>query len=86
MYVGRVVRPGRAIAHLIPGWPTGIEIGWGANIGTETLAHKFGQYSYPTRCGRNFSAFIASLGGPPGNASSRAGDPLKEGEQPYGRP
>ena len=82
MYVGRVVRPGRAVATLIPGWSSGIEIGWGANIGTETLAARFHQYSYPTRCGRNFSAFIASLGGPPGHL----GASLENAANPFGRP
>jgi hypothetical protein len=66
IYVGRLVRPGRAVAHLIAGWSSGIEIGWAAGIGTETLAAKFHQYTYPTAWGRDFSAFIASLGGPPG--------------------
>ena len=82
IYVGRLVRPGRAVARLIPGWSSGIEMGWGANIGTETLAARFRQYSYPTRCGRNFSAFIASLGGPPGHL----GPSLEDAAHPFGRP
>jgi hypothetical protein len=64
--VGRVLQPGQAVAYLIPGWSTGIEIGWGAGIGTETLAAKLGEHTYPTAAGESFSAFIASLGGPPG--------------------
>ncbi|MGN6169970.1 MAG: hypothetical protein ACTHQQ_17645 [Solirubrobacteraceae bacterium] len=80
--VGRLVRPGRAVAHLIPGWSTGIEIGWGANIGTETLAAEFHQYSYPTRCGRNFSRFIESLGGPPGIAEAAS----TESNRLFGKP
>lgn len=66
IYVGRVLQPGQAVAYLIPGWPTGIEIGWGAGIGTATLAWKLGEHVYPTSAGENFSALIASLGGPPG--------------------
>jgi hypothetical protein len=66
IYVGRVLQPGQAVAYLIPGWPTGIEIGWGAGIGTATLAWKLGEHTYPTPSGESFSAFIASLGGPPG--------------------
>jgi hypothetical protein len=64
--VGRIVQAGQAVANLIPGWSTGIEIGWGAGIGTETLAAKLGEHTYPTAAGENFSALIASLGGPPG--------------------
>jgi hypothetical protein len=63
---GRRVRQGVAVVHLIRGWSTGIEIGWGANIGTETLARELGEYRYPTRCGQSFSNFVQSLGGPPG--------------------
>lgn len=66
IHVGKIVRPGRVVAHLIRGWSTGIEIGWGAGIGTETLAEKYHQYKFPTRCGKNFSAFVSRLGGPPG--------------------
>jgi peptidoglycan hydrolase-like protein with peptidoglycan-binding domain len=66
IYVGRVLQPGQTVAYLIPGWPTGIELGWGAGIGTESLARKLGELTYPTAEGENFSALIASLGGPPG--------------------
>jgi hypothetical protein len=64
--VGRIVRAGQPVAYLIPGWSTAIEIGWGAGIGTETYAAEHGQRTYPTPAGENFSALIASLGGPPG--------------------
>lgn len=64
--VGQVVQAGQAVAYLIPGWSTGIEIGWGAGIGTETLAEKLGERTFPTAAGESFSALIASLGGPPG--------------------
>lgn len=82
IHVGRLVRPGRVVAHLIRGWSTGIEIGWGANIGTETLAAEHHQYTYPTRCGRDFSAFVKSLGGPPGKAQGTS----MEAAVRYGRP
>jgi hypothetical protein len=64
--VGRVVGAGQAVASLIPGWSTGIEIGWAAGIGTETYAAAHGEHTYPTAAGESFSALIASLGGPPG--------------------
>jgi hypothetical protein len=71
--VGQAVRAGEAIATLIPDDPSGIEIGWGAGIGTETYAAQLGQWSHrndeesiPTGAGRSFSALIAALGGPPG--------------------
>lgn len=82
IHAGLLVRPGRVVAHLIPGWSSGIEIGWGANIGTETLAAEHHQYSYPTRCGKNFSNFIRSLGGPPGKPEGTS----MEAATRYGRP
>jgi len=67
--VGQVVRPGQAVATM----SGGIEIGWGAGIGTEALAMAQGQWSsyddshnVASPAGRNFSALIASLGGQPG--------------------
>lgn len=71
--VGESVRAGQAIARIIPDSSSGIEIGWGAGIGTETYAAEAGQWSprddadsIPSPAGRDFSALIASLGGPPG--------------------
>jgi hypothetical protein len=64
--VGQVVQAGQTVASLIPGWRTGIEIGWGSGVGTQPLAQKLGEGSFPTAAGESFSAFIASLGGPPG--------------------
>jgi hypothetical protein len=71
--VGQAVRAGQPIATLIDGYPAGIEIGWGAGFGTETLAAQRGEWSstndsdsIPTGTGRSFSAMIAALGGPPG--------------------
>jgi hypothetical protein len=69
LHVGQTVRPGQAIASITGG----IEIGWGANLGTETYAAAQGQWNpgadsgnVATPSGRSFSALIASLGGPPG--------------------
>jgi hypothetical protein len=71
--VGEVVSAGRPIATLIPGWSTGIEIGWGAGVGDKTYAALKGQWnadedadSVPTAAGKSFSALISALGGPPG--------------------
>ncbi len=64
--VGEVVQAGQAVAYLIPGWSSGIEIGWGSGVGTQPLAQKLGENSFPTAAGESFSALIASLGGPPG--------------------
>lgn len=71
--VGDTVAAGQAIATIIPGYPTGIEIGWGAGRGTKAYAKLAGQWSVSddrdniaTAAGKNFSALIAALGGPPG--------------------
>jgi murein DD-endopeptidase MepM/ murein hydrolase activator NlpD len=64
--VGQVVGAGQAVAYLIPGWSSGIELGWGSGIGTSTLAEQLGEHIFPTAAGESFSALIASLGAPPG--------------------
>jgi hypothetical protein len=73
LHVGQTVAPGQPIATIIPDWSTGIEIGWGAGVGTETYAANTTGWSAqddahdkPSDAGRSFSALIASLGGPPG--------------------
>jgi hypothetical protein len=73
LHVGETLDAGQPVAEIVPGSPTGIEIGWGAGIGTETLAMQLGQWkggddadSVPSASGESFSALIASLGGPPG--------------------
>jgi len=78
--VGENVAPGQPIASIIPGWSTGIELGWGAGTSTTTYAAKIHQWStasdednIPTAAGKSFSAVIASLGGPPGLVEG--GDP-----------
>ena len=71
--VGEQIAAGRPIATLIPGWSTGIEIGWGAGVQDKTYAAIKGQWnsdddaaSVPTAAGKSFSALISALGGPPG--------------------
>jgi murein DD-endopeptidase MepM/ murein hydrolase activator NlpD len=71
--VGQTVSAGQPIASIISGWPTGIELGWGAGISTATYAAETHQWSatsdqesVPSAAGKSFSALIASLGGPPG--------------------
>lgn len=73
LHLGETIAPGQPIATIIPTYPTGIEIGWGAGIGTKTYARLAGHWSaaddqenVPTVAGRSFSALIAGLGGPPG--------------------
>jgi hypothetical protein len=70
---GVTVSAGQVVATIIPHYPTGFEIGWGAGIGTKTYVAITSQWSaaddqdnIPTRAGKAFSALIGSLGGPPG--------------------
>jgi hypothetical protein len=71
--VGQSVHAGQKIAEIIAGDSNGIEIGWGAGVGTESYAMQQGQWqggddanSVPSPAGKDFSALIAELGGPPG--------------------
>jgi hypothetical protein len=71
--VRKIVRAGQAIAIIIPGWATGVEVGWGAGISTKTYAAQIGEWSsskdvdnVASAAGKSFSALIAALGGPPG--------------------
>jgi hypothetical protein len=71
--VGQTLRAGQPVAAIIPGDPSGIEVGWGAGSGTETYAAKLGEWSSaadndstPTAAGMSFSSLIQALGGPPG--------------------
>jgi hypothetical protein len=73
LHVGQVVSAGDTLASIIPMYPSGVEIGWGAGIGTKTYANVAGQWSpledresIATAAGKNFSALIAALGGPAG--------------------
>jgi hypothetical protein len=71
--VGDTVSAGEPIATIIPNYPTGIELGWGAGIGTKAYAKVAGQWdptddedNIASAAGKSFSALIAALGGPPG--------------------
>lgn len=71
--VGQTISAGQPIATIIPFYPTGIELGWGAGISTKAYAKVAGQWSatddqndVASPAGKNFSALIAALGGPPG--------------------
>jgi len=71
--VGDRVRPGQALATIIPDHPTGFEVGWGAGGNTKTYTAAIGrwssdddQHNHASVPGKNFSALIANLGGPPG--------------------
>jgi hypothetical protein len=73
LHAGETIAPGQPVATIIPMYPTGIEIGWGAGISTKTYARLTGDWTadydrenVPTVAGKNFSALIAVLGGPPG--------------------
>jgi hypothetical protein len=73
LHIGQRVSAGEPIASIIPGWATGIELGWGAGGNAVTYAAKTHQWSansdqgsHASAAGKTFSALIASLGGPPG--------------------
>jgi hypothetical protein len=73
LHVGQRVSAGQPLVQLIPGYSTGIEVGWGAGIGTETYAMQTGgwnpqmdQGNAASSAGKSFSALIVSLGGPGG--------------------
>jgi hypothetical protein len=73
--VGQTVKAGQTIAQIIPGWPTGIELGWGSGQSTITSAAKHHQWSprsdadsKPTAAGKSFSALVVALGGPAGKS------------------
>ncbi len=71
--VGEEINAGQPIATIIPSYPTGIELGWGAGIGTKAYAKVAGQWdptddedNIASAAGKSFSALISALGGPPG--------------------
>ena len=71
--VGETISAGQPIATIIPLYPTGIEIGWGAGISTTAYAKVAGQWrgtddqdNVASAAGKSFSALVAALGGPPG--------------------
>jgi hypothetical protein len=73
LHPGQRVQAGQALATIIPGWATGIELGWGAGVSTRTYAAKSGRWSatddadsVASAAGKSFSALITALGGPAG--------------------
>jgi hypothetical protein len=73
LHAGQTVPAGQLLANIIPGWSTGIELGWGAGDSTKTYAAKAGKWSasddadsIASEAGKRFSALIVSLGGPAG--------------------
>jgi hypothetical protein len=77
LHVGEAVAAGQTIATIVPGWSTGIEIGWGAGRSTKTLAQQHGGWTQAddddnvaSRAGRSFSALITELGGPSGRVEN----------------
>jgi hypothetical protein len=73
LHAGQSLAPGQRTATIIPGWSTGIELGWGAGANGETYAAKHCGWNpgddarnVATAAGRSFSALIGALGGPRG--------------------
>jgi hypothetical protein len=73
MRAGDQIRAGQTLATIIPGWSSGVEIGWGAGVSTKTYAAKRHQWnaardanSVASAAGKSFSALVAALGGPAG--------------------
>jgi len=71
--VGDTLHAGQPVARIIAGYSSGIEIGWGSGVGTQTAAQAAGEWSsakdadsVPSGSGDSFSSLVASLGGPPG--------------------
>lgn len=66
--VGQTVNPGDRIANLIPGWPTGTELGFASGVGSSSYASQHGGYTegHSTAAGIAFSRLIQVLGGPGG--------------------
>lgn len=67
--VGQTVNAGDTIATLIPGWSTGIEIGYASGSGSSSYAQQQGggyTEGQATAAGQAFSDLIQSLGGPGG--------------------
>jgi hypothetical protein len=73
LQAGATVAAGQVIARIIPHYPTGFEIGWGAGVGTKTYVALTSQWTasddqdnIATTPGKAFSGLIAYLGGPAG--------------------
>jgi murein DD-endopeptidase MepM/ murein hydrolase activator NlpD len=71
--VGDTISRGQTLATIIPGWPTGIELGWGAGDSTRTYTAKTEGWTakedhadHASAAGKSFSELIRALGGPAG--------------------
>jgi len=65
--VGDTVARGQAVANLTPGWPTGIETGFAAGVGSESYAMAHGGFSESspnTASGTVWAEIVKALGGP----------------------
>jgi hypothetical protein len=78
LHKGQTVLAGQEIASIIEGWSTGIEIGWGAGVGTKTYAAQTSgwttdddAHSVASPAGLTFSALVTALGGPAGKVEGR---------------
>jgi hypothetical protein len=73
--VGQTLSPGQQVATIIPGWPTGMELGFAAGKANETsYAQAYGggyTENALTAAGQAFSNLVASLGGPAGLSEGR---------------
>lgn len=68
--VGQVLNAGDPVANLIPGWSTGIELGYASGVGSQSYAGAHGGYQegHSTAAGEAFSKLVAGLGGPAGTS------------------
>lgn len=73
LHVGETLHAGQPVAQIIAGSSSGIEIGWGSGVGSQPLAQALGQWgsgsdsgNVASPAGKDFSALVAALGGPPG--------------------
>lgn len=67
--VGQILAPGEKVATLIPGWATGIELGFGSGAGTTSYyGYHDGAYrdGTATRPGLAWDVLVRRLGGPGG--------------------
>jgi hypothetical protein len=71
--VGDTLTPGQSIATIVPSSPTGIEIGYGSGIGSQSYASQHGGYTEGqlTAAGQAFSNLVKQLGGPAGLVEGR---------------
>lgn len=87
IHPGKIVSAGTPVANLIPGWHSGIEIGWASGVGTASYAKEYGGgYSEgdSTAAGVNFSDLIKRLGGPGGIQQGTTTGTYKGGALPSG--